>query len=160
MVPSIPQIDLKDPHPHKNFWAVVVSTCLEIKSWVTLSEIQTRMTENVVETRLSPSKSGLETGVKTKTNLKHYNTDTHAQYILINRTIISIFFIFHSNHFLSWFRAVKILVHFTGLTGESRNIRLVLQSLCIQLAEAYSPHTQLSEVLYLIWLSRILTIPT
>ncbi|XP_049924061.1 uncharacterized protein LOC126404723 [Epinephelus moara] len=41
--------------------------------------------------------------------------------------------------------AVKILVHFTGLTGESRNIRLVLQSLCIQLAEAYSPHTQLSE---------------
>ncbi|XP_078020258.1 NACHT domain- and WD repeat-containing protein 1 [Epinephelus lanceolatus] len=78
------------------------------------------MTENVVETRLSPSKSGLETGVKTKTNLKHYNTDTHAQ-------------------------AVKILVHFIGLTGESRNIRLVLQSLCIQLAEAYSPHTQLSE---------------
>ncbi|XP_051231416.1 uncharacterized protein LOC127349591 [Dicentrarchus labrax] len=41
--------------------------------------------------------------------------------------------------------AVKILVHFIGLTGESRNIRLVLQSLCVQLAEAYCPHTQLSE---------------
>ncbi|XP_027143899.1 uncharacterized protein LOC109137463 [Larimichthys crocea] len=43
--------------------------------------------------------------------------------------------------------AVKVLVHFTGVTGESRNIRLVLQSLCVQLAEAYCPHTQLSESL-------------
>ncbi|XP_029311219.1 uncharacterized protein LOC115023989 [Cottoperca gobio] len=41
--------------------------------------------------------------------------------------------------------AVRILVHFIGFTGESRNIRLVLQSLCVQLAEAYCPHTQLSE---------------
>lgn len=47
-----------------------------------------------------------------------------------------------------WLRAVKVLVHFTGVTGESRNIRLVLQSLCVQLAEAYCPHTQLSEVLH------------
>ncbi|TKS92563.1 NACHT domain- and WD repeat-containing protein 1 [Collichthys lucidus] len=43
--------------------------------------------------------------------------------------------------------AVKVLVHFIGVTGESRNIRLVLQSLCVQLAEAYCPHTQLSESL-------------
>ncbi|XP_074480037.1 uncharacterized protein LOC141760845 [Sebastes fasciatus] len=41
--------------------------------------------------------------------------------------------------------AVKILVHFIGFTGESRNIRLVLQSLCVQLVEACCPHTQLSE---------------
>ncbi|XP_070711235.1 uncharacterized protein [Pempheris klunzingeri] len=41
--------------------------------------------------------------------------------------------------------AVKILVHFIGFTGESRNIRLVLQNLCVQLAEAYCPHTKLSE---------------
>ncbi|XP_071334325.1 uncharacterized protein [Trachinotus anak] len=41
--------------------------------------------------------------------------------------------------------AVKVLVHFTGFTGESRYIRLVLQSLCVQLAEAYCSHTQLSE---------------
>ncbi|CAK6968650.1 RWD domain-containing protein 4 Protein FAM28A [Scomber scombrus] len=41
--------------------------------------------------------------------------------------------------------AVKVLVYFIGLSGESRNIRLVLQSLCVQLAEAYCPHTQLSE---------------
>ncbi|GLD68196.1 uncharacterized protein AKAME5_001950600, partial [Lates japonicus] len=41
--------------------------------------------------------------------------------------------------------AVKVLVHFIGLSGESRNIRLVLQSLCVQLAEAYCSHTQLSE---------------
>lgn len=46
-----------------------------------------------------------------------------------------------------WFRAVKVLVHFIGLTGESRNIRLVLESLCVQLAEAYCPQTQLSKVL-------------
>ncbi|XP_054457043.1 uncharacterized protein LOC129093152 [Anoplopoma fimbria] len=46
----------------------------------------------------------------------------------------------------SWLHgAVKVLVHFIGFTGESRNIRLVLQSLCVQLAEAYCPHTQLSE---------------
>ncbi|XP_068569793.1 NACHT domain- and WD repeat-containing protein 1 [Cebidichthys violaceus] len=48
----------------------------------------------------------------------------------------------------SWlpgFRAVKVLVQFIGFTGESRNSRLVLQSLCVQLAEAYCPHTQLSE---------------
>lgn len=44
-------------------------------------------------------------------------------------------------------RAVKVLVHFIGLSGESRNIRLVLQSLCVQLAKAYCSHTQLSEVL-------------
>ncbi|XP_028461906.1 uncharacterized protein LOC114573893 isoform X2 [Perca flavescens] len=43
---------------------------------------------------------------------------------------------------------LKILVHFIGFTGESRNIRLVLQSLCVQLAEAYCTHTQLSEGLY------------
>ncbi|XP_018549377.2 NACHT domain- and WD repeat-containing protein 1 [Lates calcarifer] len=41
--------------------------------------------------------------------------------------------------------AVKVLVHFIGLSGESRNIRLVLQSLCVQLAKAYCSHTQLSE---------------
>ncbi|XP_076581752.1 uncharacterized protein LOC143317485 [Chaetodon auriga] len=41
--------------------------------------------------------------------------------------------------------AVKTLVHFIGFTGESRNIRLNLQSLCVQLAETYCPHTQLSE---------------
>lgn len=46
-----------------------------------------------------------------------------------------------------WFRAVKTLVRFIGFTGESRNIRLILQSLCVQLAETYCPHTQLSEVL-------------
>ncbi|XP_032355068.1 uncharacterized protein LOC116669372 isoform X2 [Etheostoma spectabile] len=43
---------------------------------------------------------------------------------------------------------VKILVHFIGFTGESRNIRLVLQSVCVQLAEAYCAHTQLSEGLH------------
>ncbi|CAL8384570.1 unnamed protein product, partial [Arctogadus glacialis] len=40
--------------------------------------------------------------------------------------------------------AVEV-VCFIGLTGESRNIRLVLQSLCLQLAQAYAaPHGQLS----------------
>ncbi|KAG7248559.1 hypothetical protein CRUP_013265, partial [Coryphaenoides rupestris] len=34
-------------------------------------------------------------------------------------------------------RAVEVM-HFIGLTGESRNIRLVLQSLCVQLAQAYA----------------------
>ncbi|KAJ0006463.1 hypothetical protein NQD34_013736, partial [Periophthalmus magnuspinnatus] len=41
--------------------------------------------------------------------------------------------------------AVKMLVVFIGFSGESRNIRLVLQSLCFQLAEIYCPQTQLSE---------------
>ncbi|XP_030018608.1 NACHT domain- and WD repeat-containing protein 1 [Sphaeramia orbicularis] len=40
---------------------------------------------------------------------------------------------------------VKVFIHFVGFTGESRNIRLVLQSLCVQLVEAYCPQTQLSE---------------
>ena len=43
-------------------------------------------------------------------------------------------------------RAVEV-VCFIGLTGESRNIRLVLQSLCLQLAQAYAaPRGQLSTV--------------
>lgn len=41
---------------------------------------------------------------------------------------------------------MKVLVCFVGLTGESRNVRLVLQNLCVQLAETYSHHTELSEV--------------
>uniref|UniRef100_A0A4W5KA43 NACHT domain-containing protein n=1 Tax=Hucho hucho TaxID=62062 RepID=A0A4W5KA43_9TELE len=46
----------------------------------------------------------------------------------------------------SWITgAVKVLVCFVGLTGESRNVRLVLQNLCVQLAETYSHHTDLSE---------------
>ncbi|XP_064878055.1 uncharacterized protein LOC115117676 [Oncorhynchus nerka] len=46
----------------------------------------------------------------------------------------------------SWITgAVKVLVCFVGLTGESRNVRLVLQNLCVQLAEIYSHHTELSE---------------
>ncbi|KAK6323042.1 hypothetical protein J4Q44_G00053810 [Coregonus suidteri] len=46
----------------------------------------------------------------------------------------------------SWITgAVKVLVCFVGLTGESRNVRLVLQNLCVQLAETYSHHTELSE---------------
>ncbi|KAL0970488.1 hypothetical protein UPYG_G00242740 [Umbra pygmaea] len=40
---------------------------------------------------------------------------------------------------------VKVLLCFMGLTGDSRNVRLVLQSLCVQLAEAYSHHMDLSE---------------
>ncbi|XP_034712568.1 uncharacterized protein LOC117934738 isoform X2 [Etheostoma cragini] len=49
----------------------------------------------------------------------------------------------------SWLTGtVKILVHYIGFTGESRNIRLVLQSVCFQLAEAYCAHTQLSEGLH------------
>eukprot|EP00063_Salmo_salar_P087124 XP_014061959.1 PREDICTED: uncharacterized protein LOC106608527 isoform X2 [Salmo salar] len=46
----------------------------------------------------------------------------------------------------SWITgALKVLVCFVGLTGESRNVRLVLQNLCVQLAETYSHHTELSE---------------
>ncbi|KAG7461821.1 hypothetical protein MATL_G00195090 [Megalops atlanticus] len=40
---------------------------------------------------------------------------------------------------------VKVLVRFIGLTGDSRNVRLLLQSLCFQLAEIYSDHASLSE---------------
>ncbi|XP_055012793.1 uncharacterized protein LOC129409895 [Boleophthalmus pectinirostris] len=40
---------------------------------------------------------------------------------------------------------VTVLVAFIGFSGESRNIRLVVQNLCVQLAEIYCPHTQLSE---------------
>uniref|UniRef100_A0AAV2KL95 RWD domain-containing protein n=1 Tax=Knipowitschia caucasica TaxID=637954 RepID=A0AAV2KL95_KNICA len=44
-----------------------------------------------------------------------------------------------------FFGTVKILVVFIGYSGESRNIRLVLKSVCVQLAEAYRPQTELSE---------------
>ncbi|KAG9347016.1 hypothetical protein JZ751_005943 [Albula glossodonta] len=40
---------------------------------------------------------------------------------------------------------VKVLVRFIGLTGDSRNVRLLLQSLCYQLAEIYADHVSLSE---------------
>ena len=39
-----------------------------------------------------------------------------------------------------------VLVSFIALTGESKNVRLVLQNICVQLVQAYSPGTELSEV--------------
>ncbi|KAJ8269670.1 hypothetical protein COCON_G00122770 [Conger conger] len=42
---------------------------------------------------------------------------------------------------------VTVLVRFVGLTGDSRNVRLLLQSLCYQLAEVYADHIHLSEAL-------------
>ncbi|XP_054863824.1 uncharacterized protein LOC118470977 [Amphiprion ocellaris] len=46
----------------------------------------------------------------------------------------------------SWMSGtVEVVLHFIGLTGESRNIRLVLQSLCVQLAEICCSPTQQSE---------------
>ncbi|KAG5844984.1 hypothetical protein ANANG_G00133960 [Anguilla anguilla] len=40
---------------------------------------------------------------------------------------------------------VKVLVRFVGHTGDSRNVRLLLQSLSFQLAEVYADHVRLSE---------------
>ncbi|KAJ8416550.1 hypothetical protein AAFF_G00358380 [Aldrovandia affinis] len=40
---------------------------------------------------------------------------------------------------------VKVLLRFVGLTGASRNVRLLLQSLCFQLAEMYTDHISMSE---------------
>ncbi|KAJ8262209.1 hypothetical protein GJAV_G00163800 [Gymnothorax javanicus] len=40
---------------------------------------------------------------------------------------------------------VKVLVRFVGVTGDSRNVRLLLQSLCFQLAEMYADHFRPSE---------------
>ncbi|KAJ8383073.1 hypothetical protein SKAU_G00038510 [Synaphobranchus kaupii] len=40
---------------------------------------------------------------------------------------------------------VKVLVRFVSLTGDSRNVRLLLQSLCFQMAEVYANHVSLSE---------------
>ncbi|XP_069033923.1 NACHT and WD repeat domain-containing protein 2 [Embiotoca jacksoni] len=48
----------------------------------------------------------------------------------------------------SWLPGAVVLVHFIGFTGESRNVRLVLQSLCVQLAETYCPATRLSADLH------------
>ena len=44
-----------------------------------MSETETRPSKNAVdsETRPRPSKSGLETGLETKTDLEYYNTDTN-----------------------------------------------------------------------------------
>ncbi|XP_028856386.1 uncharacterized protein LOC114801979 isoform X2 [Denticeps clupeoides] len=42
---------------------------------------------------------------------------------------------------------VQVLLCFIGLTAESRNVRLVLQSLCMQLAQIYCRHTEISESL-------------
>uniref|UniRef100_H3AUK7 Uncharacterized protein n=1 Tax=Latimeria chalumnae TaxID=7897 RepID=H3AUK7_LATCH len=41
--------------------------------------------------------------------------------------------------------AVQIVVRFVGVTGESRNIRLLLQSLCFQIAEIYDVPANFSE---------------
>ncbi|XP_050970848.1 uncharacterized protein LOC127168239 isoform X2 [Labeo rohita] len=41
----------------------------------------------------------------------------------------------------------KVLICFVGLTSDSRNVRLLLQSLCLQLANIYSLKTEISESL-------------
>ncbi|XP_039606977.1 uncharacterized protein LOC120527534 isoform X2 [Polypterus senegalus] len=43
---------------------------------------------------------------------------------------------------------VNILVRFIGVTGESRNVRLLLQSMCFQLSEMYQIKVAFSEDLY------------
>lgn len=39
-----------------------------------------------------------------------------------------------------------MLTCFVGLTSDSRNVRLMLKTLCVQLANIYSPKTEISEV--------------
>lgn len=41
-----------------------------------------------------------------------------------------------------------MLVRFVGLTSDSRNVRLLLQSLCTQIAKIYCKSTEISEVTY------------
>ncbi|KAG9274177.1 hypothetical protein AMEX_G11074 [Astyanax mexicanus] len=42
---------------------------------------------------------------------------------------------------------VKVLVCFVGLTSDSRNVRLLLQMICTQMADIYCKHTEISESL-------------
>uniref|UniRef100_H3AUK9 Nephrocystin 3-like N-terminal domain-containing protein n=1 Tax=Latimeria chalumnae TaxID=7897 RepID=H3AUK9_LATCH len=44
-----------------------------------------------------------------------------------------------------WIPGSQIVVRFVGVTGESRNIRLLLQSLCFQIAEIYDVPANFSE---------------
>ncbi len=41
-----------------------------------MSETETRLSQNAVDSETRPSKSGLKTGLKTETNLEYYNTTT------------------------------------------------------------------------------------
>lgn len=41
-----------------------------------MSETETRQSTNAVESETRPSKSGLKTGLQTKTGLEYYNTTT------------------------------------------------------------------------------------
>ena len=43
-------------------------------------------------------------------------------------------------------RNLRIIIRFIGLTGESKNIRLLLLSLCYQIADVYNVSVNLSQV--------------
>lgn len=50
-------------------------------------------------------------------------------------------------YFLFLYRDIRVVARFIGATGESRDIRLLLQSLCYQIADIYDLPTCFSEVI-------------